>query len=386
MSTYEGWYDFKLTEQEEERAVHLHEQNINIDLLFQGPLSPSAIPDSVSDKIKALCEPYKDEPMVYSSMPAKMITKLSASGEIPEYKEEWYKSGITAGNRELHLETSESIITSMAEVQLQFDSADWLIKALTAEDIRTAKRNGQKAGIITAQETDGLGTNLELLDVLHNFGLRILQLTYNNQNQIGAGCAEQSNAGITNFGKRFIERLNKLGIIVDTGHCGKQTTLDACSYSKTPVIASHTGVEAIYPHMRCKSDEEIIAIAETGGVIGIFAMPWFVHKDPNHTTIDHVLDHIEYVIRLVGVDHVGIGTDWPMSDVLWSLVYFKENIAPKLGFAKGDGPSTETVAGLEKYSYFINFTRGLVARGYTDEEIAKIMGGNWLRVFEDICG
>lgn len=386
MSTYEGWYDFKLTEQEEERAIRLHEQNINIDLLFQGPLSPSAIPESVSDKIKALCEPYKDEPMLYSGMPSKMITKLSAGGDIPEYKEEWYKSGITAGNRELHLETSESIITSMAEVQLQFDSADWLIKALTAEDIRAAKRNGQKAGIITAQETDGLGTNLELLDVLHNFGLRILQLTYNNQNQIGAGCAEQSNAGITNFGKRFIERLNKLGIIVDTGHCGKQTTLDACSYSKTPVIASHTGVEAIYPHMRCKSDEEIIAIAGTGGVIGIFAMPWFVHQDPNHTTIDHVLDHIEYVIRLVGVDHVGIGTDWPMSDVLWSLIYFKEHIAPKLGFAKGDGPSTETVAGLEKYSYFINFTRGLVARGYTDEEIAKIMGGNWLRVFEDICG
>lgn len=386
MSIYEGLYDFKLSKQEEERAVRLHEQNINIDLLFQGPLSPSAIPASVSDRIKELCEPFKDDPMLYSSMPAKMITQLSASGEIPEYKEEWYKSGITAGNREIHLETLESIITSMAEVQLQFDSADWLIKALTAEDIRAAKRNGQKAGIITAQETDGLGRNLERLDVLHNFGLRILQLTYNNQNQIGAGCAEQSNAGVTNFGKRFIERLNKLGIIVDTGHCGKQTTLDACNYSKTPVIASHTGVETIYPHMRCKSDEEIIAIAKTGGVIGIFAMPWFVHEDPNHTTIDHVLDHIEYVIRLVGVDHVGIGTDWPMSDVLWSLVYFKEHIAPKLGFAKGDGPSTETVAGLEKYSHFINFTRGLVARGYTDEDITKIMGGNWLRVFEEICG
>jgi membrane dipeptidase len=386
MSTYEGLYDFKLTEQDEERAIHLHEQNVNIDLLFQGPLSPNAIPESMSEKIKELCEPYKDEPMIYSSMPAKMITKLSASGEIPEYKSEWYKSGITAGNRELHLESLESMLNSMAEVQLQFDSADWLVKALTAEDIRAAKRNGHKAGIITAQETDGLGTNLDLLDVLHNFGLRILQLTYNNQNQVGAGCAEQSNAGITNYGKRFIERLNKLGIIVDTGHCGKQTTLDACQYSKTPVIASHTGVEAIYPHMRCKSDEEIIAIAKTGGVIGIFAMPWFVHEDPNHTTIDHVLDHIEYVIRLVGVDHVGIGTDWPMSDVLWSLVYFKEHIAPKLGFAKGDGPSTETVAGLEKYSYFINFTRGLVARGYKDEDIAKIMGGNWLRVFEEIWG
>jgi membrane dipeptidase len=75
-----------------------------------------------------------------------------------------------------------------------------------------------------------------------------------------------------------------------------------------------------------------------------------------------------------------------MSDLEWSLVFFKEHIAPKLGFAKGDGPSTETVAGLEKYSYFSNFTRGLVSRGYSDEEIAKIMGGNWLRVFEQICG
>jgi membrane dipeptidase len=138
--------------------------------------------------------------------------------------------------------------------------------------------------------------------------------------------------------------------------------------------------------MRCKSDEEIIAIAGTGGVTGIFAMPWFVHEDPDHTTIEHVLDHIEYVIRLVGVDHVGIGTDWPMSDLGWSLVFFKEHIAPRLGFAKGDGPSTELVKGLEKYSYFSNFTRGLVARGYSDEEIAKIMGGNWLRVFEQICG
>jgi membrane dipeptidase len=379
-------YNFNLSDEQEQRAQRLHEQNINIDLLFQGPLSPSAIPTAVSEAIKELSEPYKDEPMIYSGVPSKWVTKLSASGEIPQYKEEWYMSGITAGNRELHLNDMESMIMSMGEVQLQFDSAEWLVKALTAEDIRRAKREGRVAGIVTAQETDALGTNLELLEVLYNFGLRILQLTYNNQNLIGSGCAELANGGLSNFGIRFVERMNQLGIIVDTGHCGRQTTLDACKVSRTPVIASHTGVEAIYPHMRCKSDEEIIAIANTGGVIGIFAMPWFVHEDPDHTTIDHVLDHMEYVIRLVGIDHVGIGTDWPMSDLDWSLVYFKEHIAPKLGFAKGDGPSTETVAGLEKYSYFINFTRGLVARGYADEEIAKIIGGNWLRVFEQICG
>ncbi|MNZ59954.1 Membrane dipeptidase [compost metagenome] len=381
-----GMYNFNLTDEQEERAKRLHAQNINIDLLFQGPLSPSAIPAEVSQLIREFSEPYKDQPMVYSSMPAKWIIKMSASGEIPEYKEEWFKSGITAGNRELHLNDMETLLTSMGEVQLQFDSADWLVKALTAEDIRNAKRDGRVAGIVTAQETDALGTHLELLDVLYNFGLRILQLTYNNQNLLGSGCAEQADGGLSNYGVRFIGRMNQLGIIVDTGHCGKRTTLDACKISSAPVIASHTGAAAIYPHMRCKSDDELMAIANTGGVIGIFAMPWFVHEDPNDTTLDHVLDHIDYVVRLVGADHVGIGTDWPMSDLDWSLIYFKEQIAPKLGFAKGDGPSTETVKGLEKYSYFINFTRGLVARGYSDEDIAKIMGGNWLRVFEQICG
>ncbi|WP_238323005.1 dipeptidase [Gorillibacterium massiliense] len=375
-----------MTSEQEERAKRLHEENINIDLLFQGPLSPTAIPDSVSERIRELCEPFRDDPMRYSSLPAKWIIQLSASGVIPEYKSEWYKSGITAGNRELHLSNTDDFITSMGEVQLQFDSHDWLIKALTAEDIRRAKREGRKAGIVTAQETEVLSKNLDLLDALHQFGLRVLQLTYNSQNQIGAGCAERSNGGLTNFGRAFIDRMNKLGIVVDTGHCGKATTLEACAVSSAPVIASHTGVEALYPHMRCKSDEEFKAIAATGGVIGIFAMPWFVYEDPDHTTLDHVLDHIDYVVRLVGVDHVGIGTDWPMSDLTWSLVYFKEHIAPKLGFAPGDGPSTETVVGLEQYGDFINFTRGLVARGYSDSDIAKIMGGNWLRVFEQVWG
>ncbi|RKP49999.1 hypothetical protein D7Z26_19475 [Cohnella endophytica] len=384
MNEIEGLYPFNLTPEQEARALRLHESSIVIDLLFQGPLSPKAIPEAVSERIRETCEPYLDDPMTYSAMPAKIIHEMSSRGEIAEYKEEWYRSGITAGNRQLDLSSMEKIITSMGEVQRQFDANEWLVKATDAEQIREAKRNGLKAGIVTAQETDGLGKNLDLLDGLYQFGLRVLQLTYNNQNYIASGCAELANGGVSNFGAKFIRRMNELGIVVDTSHCGKQTTLDACRLSSQPVIASHTGVEALYGHMRCKSDEELKAIAATGGVIGVFAMPWFIHEDPNDTTIDHVLDHIDYVVRLVGAEHVGIGTDWPMSDVEWSLVYFKEHIATKLGFAKGDGPSTETVKGLEKYSYFINFTRGLVARGYSDEDVARIMGGNWLRVFEQV--
>ncbi|MBS7532011.1 membrane dipeptidase [Hazenella sp. IB182353] len=380
------WFDFGLDKQAEERAKMLHENSTIIDLLFQGPLSPRAIPDEVSAELKQAYEPYRNDPHTYSSLPRKGLLDKALKGGLPQFKEEWYQSGITAGNRQLSLTNHESIIKSMAEVQVQFDTFDWLMKVKTAQDIRYAKENGLKAGIITSQESVGLQRDLTLLDALYDFGLRVLQLTYNRQDYVGAGCAEKSNAGLTNFGIDLIAHLNQRGILIDTSHCGKQTTLDACHYSNKPVIASHTGVENIYPHMRCKSDEEFKAIAETGGVIGVFAMPWFIHEEPNHTTIDHVLDHIDYLVKLVGEDHVGIGTDWPMSDLTWSLVYFKEHIAPLLGFASGDGPSTELVKGLEKYSSFINITRGLVKRGYGDEQIQKILGLNWLSVFEEVCG
>lgn len=120
-------------------------------------------------------------------------------------------------------------------------------------------------------------------------------------------------------------------MVVDTGHSGRQTTLDACRHSKAPVIASHTAAEALYPHMRTKSDDELRAIAETGGVIGVFAMPWFIHADPAHTTMENVLNHIDYVAGVAGIDHVGIGTDWPMSDVTWSLVFLIAS-PPNWGF------------------------------------------------------
>nr|WP_255812905.1 membrane dipeptidase [Acidaminobacter sp. JC074] len=276
------------------------------------------------------------------------------------------------------------IIGSIGSIERQFDHFDWLVKATKAEHIEEAKKKGLKAGIVSCQETLGLGKDLKLLDALYNYGLRVVQLTYNNQNYVASGCGEPDGSGVSVYGQKFIERLNELGIVVDTGHCNKQTTLDACKYSKTPVIASHTGVENVYHHMRCKSDEEIKAIAETGGVIGIFNMPWFIHEDPKNSTLEHFLDHVDYVVNLVGEDHVGIGTDWPMTDILPTLKIFKEKIAHTMGFKKGDGPSTEVIEGLETYGSFINITRGLVSRGYSEEAIKKIIGGNWMRVFKEV--
>lgn len=301
------------------------------------------------------------------------------------YKDCWYDSGLTGGCRQLSVTDRDEALRSAVELQAEFDTYPWLVKCTSVEQIRRCKKEGLKAGIVTSQEAEGYSKDLKLLELLYNYGLRVQQLSYNNQNLIGAGCMEPNGgAGLSKFGIRFVEKCNELGIVVDTGHCGYHTTMDACKYSKAPVIASHTGVEKVNFHARCKSDDEIRAIADTGGVVGIFAMPWFTGADPENTTVDDFIDHIDYVVRLVGIDHVGIGTDWPMPQTKWAAITFKKYVAPTIGFAPGNGPSTEWIHGLKDYRSFINVTRGLVARGYSDEAIRKILGENWLRVFEQV--
>ncbi len=380
-------YDFGLTEKQQLRAKKLHEDNIVIDMLFQGPIGTYALPESLEEELLNLAkQAYPHDEVAQVSYASKLTREWYTSGKLSElYQECWYESGITAACRQLAITSKDSLMRSMATIQAEFDYKPWLIKARTAADIETAHERGQKAGIVTSQETVGYGKDLSLLEMAYAFGLRVQQLTYNNHNFVGAGCMEPNDAGLSRFGMQFVAKCNELGIIVDTGHCGHQTTLDACKYSKTPVVATHTGAEKVFFHNRCKSDEEIKAIAATGGVIGIFAMPWFTAEDPQNTTIEHVLDHIDYVVNLVGAEHVGIGTDWPMPQTKWMALTFKKYVAPTIGFAPGDGPSTEYVHGIKDYRSFGNLTAGLVSRGYSDADVIKIIGGNWMRVLKLVC-
>ncbi len=382
----EELYEFNLTEEQEKRARELHDGSIVIDMLFQGPISTYSFPENFEEETQKLAQEACPESAVERIMvTSEKIKRWSLDGKLQQlYKDCWYDSGITAGCREISVTDKMELYSSSINLQEEFDKKPWLMKVTNVEHIKYAHENNLKAGIITCQETDGFGTDFRLLQQMYNFGLRVVQLTYNNHNLIGAGCMEGNNAGLSSFGRKFVEKLNELGIVVDVGHCGKQTTLDACKYSTKPVIASHTGVENVFFHARSKSDEEIKAIANTGGVVGIFAMPWFIAENPEDTTIEHFLDHIDYVINLVGIDHVGIGTDWPMPQTKWMALAFKDLIAPSLGFKPGDGPSTEFVKGFKDYRSFINITRGLMARGYKDEEIKKVLGGNWIRVFEQV--
>jgi len=383
----EPLYDFHLTEEQELRAKRLHEDSIILDMLFQGPIGTYSLPEGAEEELLALARKAcpNDEVAQCNWATAEILHRMVDGEYAGLYRECWYESGLTGGCRQLSIVSREEALRSAVELQEEFDKKPWLVKCTTVEAIRRCKAENRKAGIVTSQEAIGYGKDLELLELLYRFGLRVQQLSYNNQNLIGAGCMEpDGGAGLSKFGIQFVEKCNELGIVVDTGHCGYHTTMDACRHSKYPVIASHTGVEKVHYHARCKSDEEIRAIAATGGVVGIFAMPWFTADDPRNTTIEHFLDHIDYVVRLVGVDHVGIGTDWPMPQTKWIAVAFKKHVAATMGFAPGDGPSTEWIHGLKDYRSFRNVTRGLVARGYSDEEVQKILGENWLRVFEQV--
>lgn len=379
-----GTFDFGLTPEQEEHASQLHHESLIIDTLFQGPCGPHSFTEEMVDNLKAEFEQHRDAPRgLWSAV--EMPVRMAIRGEFPEFKQTWDDSGITAGNRQVGGDSPGADFPWFALAQAQFDNFPWLIKATKADDFLRAKREGLHAGFVSTQNTLQFGLDLDRINHSWEMGMRMIQLTYNTVNFVAGGCTDRVDCGVTDFGVKFIQRMNDLGMIVDTGHCGKQTTLDACALSKTPVVASHSSAAGVFQHDRGKSDEEIKAIANTGGYIGVYTVAMFLSDDPD-STIDHFLDHVEYIARLVGPQYVGIGSDWPMQAPEWGVQKLAEYSA-QIGFRAEHGlAAPRYLHGFEDYRDYPNITRGLVKRGFSDDEIRGILGGNFLRVFRDVCG
>jgi membrane dipeptidase len=173
-------------------------------------------------------------------------------------------------------------------------------------------------------------------------------------------------------------------MLLDTSHCSLKTTLDACHFSEQPVCANHTCSAAVFAHPRNKSDLELRAIAETGGIIGVSMVPHYLSASAN-TSIADWLDHVTHIIDLVGWEHIGIGTDWPIQAPQGVFERTFGAMLNELGFLASSMPNT-TLADFTDFRDFPSVCRGLVRRGYSDKQIAGILGGNFLRVFERVCG
>ena len=264
-------------------------------------------------------------------------------------------------------------------------------RAVFPSQLPEIAKRGKKAlymttnGVPLSCKFTSVADQLMYIDVFFKLGVRMMHLTYNRRNLIGDGCAETANAGLSDFGRQVIAEMNRVGVIPDCAHSGLQTSYDAAKCSVKPVVCSHAVAGGLSTHYRSKSDEVIQAIKETGGYVGICAHAPFLQHEMNIKTF---IDHIDYVARKFGVDHVAIGTDHG----------FSLNSAIKGGKSRPNRPIWESYwrqpgAGIapemkeahESMSW-INwpmFTVGLVQRGYTDDEIRKIIGGNVLRVCEE---
>ncbi len=379
-----GIYDFGLSAEQEDRAARLHRESIVIDTLFQGPCGYRSFTDEMEAQLRADFEKHNNAAKgLWDAV--RMPVRGAINGEFPDFEQCWRDSGITAGNRQVGGSNLEEAFSSFSLNQAQFDNLDWLSKATTAGDIRRAKAEGNHVGIVTTQNTVDVGLDLDRLNQYYDMGMRMIQLTYNSVNFVAGGCTDRVDCGVTDFGVKFIKRMNDLGIIVDTGHCGRQTTLDACELSEAPVVASHTSAAGVRLHDRAKSDEELTAIAESGGYVGVYLVGMFLTDDPN-ATIDHALDHIDYIAKLIGPEFIGIGSDWPMQAPEWGVQKLAEH-ALDIGFRPEHGVTMpKNLIGFDDYRDFPNIARGLVSRGYTDDQIRGILGENFLRVFEKVCG
>lgn len=227
--------------------------------------------------------------------------------------------------------------------------------------------------------------SLEHIAVFSRLGVRMMHLTYNRRNLIGDGCAEKANGGLSDFGRMVIAEMNRTGVIPDVAHSGQRTSYEAASCSSKPVVASHTVAGKLSFHYRGKCDEVIEAIKKTNGYVGICAIPRFLSGASN---ICAMMDHIEYVARKFGVDHVAIGTDRSTRLAMPEYAGTPQRSRPiweKYAPDPGDGGSKVTEEQFNSIC-FLNwplFTVGLVQRGFTDDEIRKIIGGNVLRVLKD---
>jgi membrane dipeptidase len=239
-------------------------------------------------------------------------------------------------------------------------NANFLAQARNADEIFQINAQQKLAGVMVVEGGHAIENDLEKLKNLYNQGMRYMTITWNNSTDWATSAQDPQSAtkGLSEFGKQVIRTLDSLGVIIDVSHVGIKTIQDILSITKNPIIASHSGVRALRNHYRNLYDDQIVAIANTGGVIGVVFYPTFLSSSRN-VDISTVIKHIDYIVNLVGIDYVALGSDF-------------------------DGIES-TPVGLEDASKFPDLTMALLKHGYSNTEVKKILGENFLRVFRQVC-
>ena len=264
---------------------------------------------------------------------------------------------------------------------------DFLVQCKTVEDIFEAKKANKIAWVPCIEGAACIENEVDRIDILYGLGVRQLGVTYSESNALGNGLKEDNDGGLTKFGEKCVERMNKVGMLIDVSHCGQKTAYDAVMFSKKPIIASHMGAKGVWNIKRMAGDELIQAIASKGGVIGIESAPHTTMSTTNMThDIDSVMEHFEYVKNMVGIDHVTFGPDCLYGDHVALHHAFAGALSTgdtsKSALPYQEVPYVKYLENTTEASW--NIVRWLVKHGYTEEEIGKVIGGNAIRVLREV--
>ena len=381
----------KPSEKDLEHGLELHKNSIVCDTYG---FAPRAAIDG--DVMCAAVEAGASEAELQDMSEEMSMTRCATDAqERAEYQEAWEAGGVTCivQNAGEEGQAPLRLIKRLARFTFVADTMrDFLVRATSPEDVVAAKEQGKHCfymsgnGVPIPQDWVSVEEELRYIRIFYQLGIRIMHLTYNRRNMIGDGCAEPSNAGLSDFGRAVVAEMNRVGVIVDVAHAGWKTSLEAAQISSVPMVASHSGCCALNEHIRCKPDEVIRAIVDTGGYIGICCIPAFLGRSGD---INALLDNVDYVAKTFGVEHVTIGTDTAYAS---RAIQGEQQKVPsrRKGRSRWEGfwpPDAfddhwrqEHMVKSLAWTNWPLFTVGLVQRGYSDEEIQKILGGNMLRV------
>ncbi|MGI8330473.1 dipeptidase [Actinomadura scrupuli] len=278
------------------------------------------------------------------------------------------------------------------------DHQSYVVLARTVADILEAKRQGRMALVLGIEAATPIENELDRLDLLYGFGVRQVGIVYNDTNLLGSGLKELRDGGLSRFGRRAVKRMNDLGMSIDLSHAGDRTSIEVIEASERPVMITHAGARGVWPSERMKPDHVLTALAESGGLLGIEAAPHSTVSPahPEHS-IDSVMDHMLYCVDLMGIDAVTFGPDTLFGDHAGlhttlagvfgkggpSVPQADPDPGTRVGVTDPVAKHVEYCAGLENPGEnFWNIVGWLVKHGFADEDIAKLCGGNTLRVLE----
>jgi microsomal dipeptidase-like Zn-dependent dipeptidase len=267
--------------------------------------------------------------------------------------------------------------------------SDRIVPGRTAQDVVEAKKQGKTAIIFGFQNCSPILDDIGLIEICHQLGARFMQLSYNNQSVLATGCYEEEDPGITRMGRQVIKEMNRVGLVIDMSHSAERSTLQAIELSERPIAITHANPSAWHPARRNKSDEVLIALAESGGMLGLSLYPHHL-KDAGDCTLDSFCRMVAETVEKIGIEHIGLGSDLcqdqPDSVVAWMRngrwtreIDYGEGSASASGFP----PQPQW---FDNNADFPNIRNGLENIGFTRTEADRVMGGNWLDFFQRSFG